>query len=116
MSTESVEKFFQKVSEDQALQTGLVTALEADNDREAVTQLANSSGFSFTADELWAEVQKRQSEFETRQSSGELSDEELETVAGGLTPAITFMVTLGVTAATTVGLTIGSATYHATKW
>jgi len=63
--------------------------LEAENDREAVTALAKSKGYDFSSEELWAEIQKRQAEFSQQEASGELSDEELEAVAGGATPAIT---------------------------
>ena len=83
MEITKVEAFLNQISEDEALQAELVKALEAENDREAVTELANSKGYDFTSDELWAEIQKRQAEFEQKQTSGELSDEELEAVAGG---------------------------------
>ena len=53
-----------------------------------MTELANSKGYDFSSDELWAEIQKRQAEFERKQAAGELSDEELEAVAGGKTPLI----------------------------
>jgi hypothetical protein len=42
MSTTAVQDFLTKVSEDQALQGELAKALESDNDRQAVTALANS--------------------------------------------------------------------------
>jgi len=79
-----VEEFLNNVEEDQALQADLAKALEAENDREAVTALAKSKGYDFSSEELWAEVQKRQAEFEQKQAAGELSDEELEAVAGGV--------------------------------
>jgi predicted ribosomally synthesized peptide with nif11-like leader len=79
----TVQEFLAKVEADQALQTQLAQALESDNDREAVTGLAKSKGYEFSSDELWAEIQKRQAEFSTREAAGELSDEELEAVAGG---------------------------------
>jgi predicted ribosomally synthesized peptide with nif11-like leader len=83
MSIEAVQQFLQQVSEDTALQSRLSDAINSDNDRDAVTQLGNQQGYSFTSEELWAEVQRRQSEFQQRQEAGELSDEELEAVAGG---------------------------------
>lgn len=86
MSLETVQQFLQKVSEDAALQAELTQSLQAENDREAVTELAAKHGYSFSSEELWAEIQKRQSEFEARQAAGELSEEELEAVAGGITP------------------------------
>ena len=63
--------------------------MESENDREAVTALAKSKGYDFSSEELWAEIQKRQAELNQQQASGELSDQELEAVAGGETPAIT---------------------------
>jgi predicted ribosomally synthesized peptide with nif11-like leader len=83
MSDTKVEEFLKKVEEDQALQSELAKALEAGNEREAVTALANSKGYDFSSDELWAGIQKRQAEFSQHEAAGELSDEELEAVAGG---------------------------------
>ena len=83
MPIEAVQQFLTQVQSDEALQKELAKALEAENDREAVTQLAQSKGYNFSPDELWAEVQKRQNEAQTKSEIGELSDEELETVAGG---------------------------------
>ena len=83
MEITKVEAFLNQIEADEALQAELVQALEAENDREAVTELANSKGYDFSSDELWAEIQKRQAELEQKQAAGELSDEELEAVAGG---------------------------------
>ncbi|WNZ43913.1 Nif11-like leader peptide family natural product precursor [Leptolyngbya boryana CZ1] len=95
MSTQAVTDFLEKVSEDQTLQSELVQALKSDNDREAVTQLGNGRGYEFTSEELWAEIQKRQAEFEQKRSAGELelSDEELEAVAGGEVLIVTMILT-----------------------
>ncbi|MFN6486739.1 MULTISPECIES: Nif11-like leader peptide family RiPP precursor [unclassified Nostoc] len=82
----TVQEFLNKIAEDQSLQSELAQALESDNDREAVTALAKSKGYEFSSDELWAEIQKRQAEFSAKETAGELSDAELEQVAGGLTP------------------------------
>ena len=83
MSMTAVQDFLGKVSEDQALQHDLAKALEAENDRQAVTDLAKSKGYDFSPEELAAEVERRQEEVARRQEAGELSDEELEAVAGG---------------------------------
>lgn len=85
MTAAAVQDFLAQVGQDPSLQTELTQALEADNDREAVTALAQSKGFDFTPEELWAEVQKRQADFQSNPQAGdmELSDEELESVAGG---------------------------------
>ncbi len=92
MSDTKVEEFLKKVEEDQALQSELAKALESENDREAVTALANSKGYDFSSDELWAGIQKRQAEFSQQEAAGELSDEELEAVAGGGTPLVPIVV------------------------
>lgn len=90
MSAEAVSDFLKKVAEDEALMGELAQAMEAEDDRAAVAQLAISKGYDVTADELWEEVQKRQAEAGT-----ELSDEELESVAGGfLGPTLTIPVTI----------------------
>ena len=83
MTTTAVQEFLGKVETDEALQAELAKALEAENDRQAVTELADSKGYDFTPEELWAEVQRRQEEAKQKQAEGELSDEELEAVAGG---------------------------------
>jgi predicted ribosomally synthesized peptide with nif11-like leader len=94
MSNQKVEEFLTKVGEDLSLQTELSHALESDNDRQAVTDLAKSKGYEFSSDELWAEVQKRQAEFGTNDTNGELSEADLETVAGGISPTIAATITL----------------------
>ncbi|GCL37698.1 hypothetical protein SR1949_28090 [Sphaerospermopsis reniformis] len=94
MENTKVEEFLNQIEADEALQAELVQALEAENDREAVTELANSKGYDFSSDELWAEIQKRQAELEQKQADGELSDEELEAVAGGISPTIKLSIKL----------------------
>ncbi|MBR8834885.1 MAG: Nif11-like leader peptide family natural product precursor [Stigonema ocellatum SAG 48.90 = DSM 106950] len=83
MSTQAVNQFLQKVTEDPQLQEELAKAMEAENDRQAATDLAVKHGYQFTPDELWAEIQNRPSEFPQSPDSGELNEEELEAVAGG---------------------------------
>ncbi len=83
MSIEAVNQFLQKVSEDVSLQSELAQALNSENDRLAATDLGVRYGYMFTPDELGAEVQNRQSEFQQNPSNAELSDRELEAVAGG---------------------------------
>ena len=105
MSHTKVEDFLNKVGEDEALQGELSKALESENDREAVTALAKSKGYDFSSEELWAEIQKRQAELNQKETAGELSDEELEAVAGGISPTV---IITGITAAAGVGgLTAG---------
>jgi predicted ribosomally synthesized peptide with nif11-like leader len=84
MSNSKVEEFLKQVSEDAALQGELAQALESDNDREAVTALANSKGYEFSSEELWAGIQARQAELTAQAAEADLSDAELEAVAGGV--------------------------------
>ena len=109
MSIEAVNKFLQKVTEDQQLQEELAKALESENDRQAATDLAAKHGYEFTPDELWAEIQNRQSEFQQKEQAGELNDEELEAVAGG---ACTPIIAAGIGAAGT----ITAAVIKKAKW
>lgn len=85
MTVQAVNQFLDKVAEDPKLQEELTKILETQgsNDRVAATQLGVKQGYQFTPDELWQEVQRRQSEFTARQAAGQLNDEELEAVAGG---------------------------------
>lgn len=103
MNREAVNQFLQKVTEEPQLQQEFAKALEAGNDLQAATDLAAKHGYQFTPDELQAEVQNRQSEFQQRQDAGELNEEELEAVAGGLcTPLIGTLIVPVVGGATKV--------------
>jgi predicted ribosomally synthesized peptide with nif11-like leader len=97
MSAQAAAEFLDKVGEDASLLEELAKAMEAEDDRGAAAQLAISKGYEVTPDELWAEVQKRQAEA----GQDELSDEELESVAGGL--AVTPLI--GISVKVTVGVT-----------
>ncbi|AFZ53170.1 Nif11-like leader peptide family natural product precursor [Cyanobacterium aponinum UTEX 3222] len=110
MSQEAVVQFLDAVPENEQLQQRLVTILEtSENDREDAAKLANEYGYDITPEELWAEIQKRQEEAVERQESGELTDEELEAVAGGEVVAITV-------AAIGAASTIFSALIPKIKW
>lgn len=84
MSIEAANKFLEKVLQDSQFQEELVKALETKNNRQAVSEFANSKGYQFTGEELMIEIKKRQ---KAAIDSGELSDEELESIAGGTNPA-----------------------------
>ena len=66
MSEEQLKAFLEKVKGDTSLQEKLEAAADAD----AVTAIAKEAGFSISADDL-------------KNAQSELSDEELEGVAGG---------------------------------
>ena len=67
MSEEQLKAFLEKVKADTSLQEKLKAAADSD----AVLAIAKEAGFSISADEF------------TKAQSTELSDEELESVAGG---------------------------------
>ena len=73
MAKENVQKFFEKVAKDEELQKALSKAEPAQTD--AVVAIAKQAGFDFTEEELDAVLQA---------GKGELSDEALEGVAGGM--------------------------------
>lgn len=102
MSTQAVVDFLEKVGQDESLAQELAQALEAENDRVAVANLATLKGFEMTPDELWAEIQSRQEAAKQRLDAGELSDEELEAVAGGEIIVATITIALGGIAAAAV--------------
>ena len=84
MTNKSVNDFLQKVSSDERLQQELTQVLQsAENDREAAVALAEKKGYKLSAEELWQEIQNRQSSSGSNTSSDELNDEALEAVAGG---------------------------------
>ena len=68
MSEEQLKAFLEKLKDDSSLQEKLKAASDAD----AASAIAKEAGFSISADEF------------TKAQSTELSDEELEGVAGGV--------------------------------
>jgi predicted ribosomally synthesized peptide with nif11-like leader len=112
MSLSAVQEFLTKISEDQALQEQIAKAMESDNDRQAVTDLARSKGFEFTTAELGQEIQNREDTFRQQAEAGELSEDELEAVAGGATPLFIPI------AAATIGAAsmLGAASIRQSKW
>jgi len=81
MSTESVKKFLDKLQEDPSIEKGLAAAQAA-----AIVDYAARYGFDFTVEELAEITQKLLDAGETRQADTELTDDELENVAGGTIP------------------------------
>ena len=77
MSEEQLKAFLEKVKADTSLQEKLKAAADADAadadaaDADAVTAIAKEAGFNVSADDL-------------TKAQSELSDEELEGVAGGV--------------------------------
>lgn len=81
MSIETVNQFLTKVSQDEKLQTELSQAVKEQESATAAVELADQHGYKFTPEEFEQQIQKMQ-----KAQDGELSEEELETVAGGLAP------------------------------
>lgn len=112
MSVEAAVAFLDSVPQNEELQKKLVEILEsAEDDRAEAAKLANDNGYDITPDELWAEVQKRQNEAKERQEAGELTDEELEAVAGG-----EFVVASAIFALTTAVAKLGYTAAKESKW
>ncbi|MCA1993914.1 MAG: Nif11-like leader peptide family natural product precursor [Coleofasciculus sp. S288] len=88
MSVEAVAQFLERVNQDTALQQELAQAVESSapgEDRVAAAEIGAKYGYSFTPDEIGETMEAAQKQ----QSGEELSEEELEAVAGGFcTPAI----------------------------
>ncbi len=77
MSIQAVKEFLTKVNEDQKLQVKVSQAMKVDNNSQVVTKLAAEYGYEFTPDEFMSEIVNFSSECE-------LSDEDLQDVAGGV--------------------------------
>ncbi|MGL5804337.1 MAG: Nif11-like leader peptide family RiPP precursor [Xenococcaceae cyanobacterium] len=75
MSIEVVNQFLQKLSEEASLQEQLAKALNSKNARQKATDLGSKNGYIFTPDE-------RSIKSLNYQSSEEISEEDLEAVAG----------------------------------
>ena len=71
MSEEQLKAFIEKVKADTSLQEKLKAAADAD----AVAAIAKEAGFSISADVL-------------KSAQSEISEEELESVAGGFVPSL----------------------------
>ena len=87
MSEEQLKAFLEKVKADTSLQEKLKSASDAD----AVVVIAKEAGFSISADDL-------------KNAQSELSDEELEAVAGGVVVGAALVI------AATVGTVMAAAT------
>ena len=110
MSAESVSQFLERVNQDPALQEELAQAINASQpgaDRVAASEIGAKYGYSFTPDEIGEAMDA----VEQQQSGEELSEEELESVAGGFcTPAI---VVAGIGA---VGAVTGAVARNRNTW
>lgn len=104
MSIDAVNQFLEKVAQDSKIQEELAQVMEAEDHRQAAVELGAKHGFEFTVEELITEVEKRQ---QAAIESGQLSEEELEAVAGGLAPVVVGGIISAVSA--TIAASIGAA-------
>ena len=107
MTIEAVNQFLGKVSEDQKLRDELSQAMTSKSDRQAAAKVAAKHGYNFTPEELGTQIKEIKS-FQNRQAANQLSEEELEAVAGVFcTPATaTIAATVGEVAAVGTSLAI----------
>ena len=82
MSIEAVNQFLTKVNQEPQLQAEVNCAIETENVCQLVTELGAKHGYEFTIEEFSQQIEQMQ------KVTGELSEEELETVAGGIAPAL----------------------------
>ena len=88
MSFESLNQFFQEISQDPSQQQQLVqSAIDGESLVNKVVELGKEKGYDFTQAEAqdWIEAASAQMESQPN-TERELNDEELESVAGGWTP------------------------------
>ena len=78
------QEFLNNVEQDEALQAELARVLEMGTDVKEVIKLAQSKGYEFSEQEISVEMEKRQAEHQKKIEAGELNDQELEGVAGGV--------------------------------
>ena len=79
MSIEAVNQFLIDVSQDQQLQTQFTHAMGEKDDYAAGVKLAVQHGYEFTTEELATQIKK----VATGTLLAELSEEQLEAIAGG---------------------------------
>ena len=79
MAIEAVRQFLTKVNHDEKSQSELSEAMGAKKDLTAAVELAARHGYEFTLEELAAQIEQ----LKRIQAGEQLSEEELEAVAGG---------------------------------
>lgn len=119
INEKALADFFAKIKDDEAFAKSVVDAQEP----KAVLGLAKESGIELTEDDVIAAKEFLVKAMEQGDKS-ELSEEELENVAGGLVVTTGLLVTLGVIGAAatiggaliTGGATIAASTIKTWKW
>lgn len=85
MSQENVQQFYDMVSNNSEMQERLKTAGSKENFFNMAVQLGQENGYTFTSQEVESFLNQR--------NQSELSDRELESVAGGEASGFTFCIT-----------------------
>ena len=84
MSIESVNQFFQEVGQDAAMQQQLQSATDKPSFVNKVMELGHQKGYGFSASEVETSLNSLAAQVQSQTGAdGELSEDELEAVAGG---------------------------------
>lgn len=85
MSTAAVDQFLSAVSQNELMLEEVAQVINSNReyDREAVVQVAAKYGYEFTADELGVCVDRCYGEFLSQRQPTELSEDNLQGIAGG---------------------------------
>jgi predicted ribosomally synthesized peptide with nif11-like leader len=87
MSLSNVEQFIQQAAQDAALQEQLKASTSMQDFQTKMVDLGKQKGLSFAQDEVASYMQAQATKTTGRSPSEKLTEEELETVGGGTTPA-----------------------------
>lgn len=88
MSQENVQQFYEMIQNNEQMQQQLGAIEDRETFLNRVVQLGQENGSTFTSQEVEAFLKQKGQE-----QSSELSDRELESVAGGQATGFTFCVT-----------------------
>ncbi|MBE9193154.1 Nif11-like leader peptide family natural product precursor [Gloeocapsopsis crepidinum LEGE 06123] len=87
MSQANVEQFIQQVAQDAALQEQLKSTTATEDFQTKMVDLGKQKGLSFAENDVASYMKTQATQTIGRSPNEKLTEEELETVAGGLTPA-----------------------------
>jgi predicted ribosomally synthesized peptide with nif11-like leader len=87
MSQANVEQFIQLTAQDTSLQEQLKSATSFEDFKIKMVDLGKQKGLSFAQDEVASYIQTQADQTTGRSPDEKLTEAELETVGGGLTPA-----------------------------
>jgi predicted ribosomally synthesized peptide with nif11-like leader len=102
MSQSNVEQFIQLAAKDANLQEQLKSSTSMQNFQTKMVELGKQKGLSFAQDDVASYMQAQAAKTTGRSPSEKLTEEELETVGGGTTPACLVFTAATVNAGTAV--------------